>query len=169
MRSHFIASCLIRKNAWRRVGGFPDYRAAEDRVFMESIEMKGLNVGYNPKASVAWSIPANPKGAWARFSNYSYHDLKAGRTRDWHLPVLKMYAMAAFFICLGFLVTPLFMLIPLAGFALRVIRKIIINRNERYFRIGEASLYFIFTGAAIFSIDMAMFTGWIKYIFRMRE
>lgn len=164
MRPRFIASSLLKRPVWQAVGGFPDYRAAEDRIFMERIEEQGYVAKFNPKATVIWDIPGDLRGVFRRFHSYSYHDLIAGRTRGWHLPVLRMYMMALLCIGLAFTVSPLFIVLPVAGFALRVIRKISINRLEPYFRLRYAPLYFIVTGFLIFFIDMAMFAGCIRYM-----
>jgi glycosyltransferase involved in cell wall biosynthesis len=169
MRSRFIASSLLKKPVWQAVGGFPDYRAAEDRIFMERIEGQGYALRFNPRATVLWDIPGNLQGVFGRFSGYSYHDLIAGRTIGWHIPVLKMYAAALACIGLGFAASPVFFALPIAGLALRTVKKIVINRGEPYFRTGYVPLYCIVAGFLIFFIDMAMFAGWLKYLLNGRH
>ena len=164
MRPRFIASSLLKRLVWQAVGGFPDYRAAEDRIFMERIEEQGYGSKFNPRATVIWDIPGDLKGVFRRFYSYSYHDLIAGRTSTWHMPVLRMYITALLCIWLAFAVLPLFIILPAAGFALRVIKKISMNRLEPYFRLRYTPLYFIVTGFLIFFIDMAMFAGCIRYM-----
>lgn len=164
MRPRFIASSLLKRPVWQAVGGFPDYRAAEDRIFMERIEEQGYGSKFNPKATVIWDIPGDLKGVFRRFYSYSYHDLIAGRTRSWHQPVLRMYITALLCIGLALAVSPLFIVLPVIGFALRIIKKISINRIEPYFRLRYVPFYFIVTGFLIFLIDMAMFAGYIKYV-----
>jgi len=163
-RPRFIASSLLKKTVWAAVGGFPDLRAAEDRIFMERIEKRGYVSKYSPNAHVIWNVPGDLKSAFRRFCSYSYHDLLAARTTDWHIPVLKMYAAALLFIMLGIFVSPFFILLPFIGFMLRVIRKMTVNRNEPYFRTLYVPAYFIITGFLIFLVDIAMFTGWVKHI-----
>ncbi len=131
---------------------------------MERIEEQGYGSRFNPKATVIWDIPGDLKGVFRRFYSYSYHDLIAARTSTWHLPVLRMYIVALICILLALTVSPFFIVLPVAGFALRVIRKISINRLEPYFKLRYAPLYFIATGFIIFFIDMAMFVGCLKYL-----
>src|SRR4030095_6826295 len=38
IRTKSIATCLVKKEAWEKAGGFPDWRATEDLVFMEKVE-----------------------------------------------------------------------------------------------------------------------------------
>lgn len=163
-RSRFIASSLLKKPVWQAIGGFPDLRAAEDRIFMEEIEKKAYRVRYNPNASVVWDIPCNLKSVFDRFSNYSYHDLKAGRTRDWHIPVLKMYLSALVCIYLGLSLSPIFFWLMPPAFTFRVARKILINKDEPYFNLRFMPVYFIITGFLILFVDAAMLAGWVRYL-----
>jgi glycosyltransferase involved in cell wall biosynthesis len=165
-RTNFIASSLVRKDTWRKVGGFPDFRAAEDRIFMERLKKGGFKEAYAPKARVTWDIPSGWKETFDRFSLYSFHDLKAGRAGDWHLPVLRMYLAAFASVLIGAFVAPVFFLLPVVGFIMRVIHKIGANRDAHIFKSRYAHLYLALTGFLVFLIDMAMFTGWIRYILR---
>jgi glycosyltransferase involved in cell wall biosynthesis len=164
VRPRFLASSLIRKNVWNAVGGFPDLRAAEDRIFMEKVERSGFRTRRSPKATVVWDIPGGLKGVFNRFSSYSYHDLRAHRISDWHMPVLRMYAMALAMLVLGIFLSPALYLLILAGFGLRVARKVAINRAEPYFVPSRIPAYFVVSGFLIFFIDIAMFAGWVRYI-----
>ena len=166
MRSRFIASTLLKRSAWGAVGGFKDLRAAEDKIFMEDIEKKGFKFTHNPRALVVWDIPPDLKGVFRRFCDYSYHDLKAVRSRTWHAPVLKMYIAALIFVLLGVFVTPVFIFLVLGAFALRVIRKISVNRNEPYFSLRHVPEYVFLTAFLVIFIDMAMFAGWIRYLIK---
>ena len=165
-RTRFIASSLLKKSVWQEAGGFPDFRAAEDRIFMEKIEEKKFRVRYNPKAEVIWDIPSSPARTFRRFANHSYHDLTAGRARDWHLPVLRMYAVAFCLILLGLYVSAIFIFLAAVGYIFRVIRKIISNRKEPYFKLKNVPAYSIGVSFLIVLIDMAMFCGWVRYILR---
>ena len=168
-RTHFIASSLLKKSVWQDVGGFPDFRAAEDRIFMQRIAQEGrYRIRHNPKARVIWDIPGTPMKAFMRFFNYSYHDLRAGRAADWHLGVLKMYLVASSFVFLGIFAAPAFFLAPFIGLALRSGGKTIANRDEPYFRRSRAPSYLVCVSLLILLIDLAMFAGWFKYIIRER-
>ena len=56
MRVRSIASCLIKKAVLRSLGGFPDLRAGEDRVFMEKVDAGNFKIGYSPSAVMTWDI-----------------------------------------------------------------------------------------------------------------
>jgi len=49
MRGPSIASALVRREVWRRAGGFPDLRAAEDLIFMERVEALGARTRWAPR------------------------------------------------------------------------------------------------------------------------
>jgi glycosyltransferase involved in cell wall biosynthesis len=162
-RTPFIASSLLKKSVWQAVGGFPDLRAAEDRIFMEKAEKKGFRICRNPDAMAIWQIPADIGEVYKRFYNYSYHDLLAGRWDDWHLPVLRMYVASAVFVILGAVLSPFFLLVPLLGLMLRTVKRIYINRKEPCFNSRLIPAYLVLTGCVILAIDMAMFAGWLRY------
>ena len=154
----------MKKAVFEKTGGFPDYRAAEDRIFMESVDRGGVVTARCPEAMVTWNIPEDIKKTFARFSNYSFHDIIAGRTSDWHMPVVRMYVAASVFILLGVFVTPVFLPVPIAGLALRAAQKISANRRERFFSVKYLAAYAVIVPFLIVVIDMAMFYGMIKYM-----
>lgn len=162
-RSSFIASSLLKKAVWQGAGGFPDFRAAEDRIFMDRIKERGFKIRYNSKAVVIWDIPSNVIKVFSRFYNYSFHDLKAGVAKNWHIPVAKMYLAVSILLILGIVFSPLFFIIPAAGFLARIAKKIFINRREPYFRRMMTPCYFFLTGILILVIDLAMFAGSARY------
>ncbi|MFH1996802.1 MAG: glycosyltransferase [Candidatus Omnitrophota bacterium] len=166
MRTRFIASSLMRRNVWREVGGFPDFRAAEDRIFMEKIDMKNFKVSRNQNAGLLWDIPENAGRTFRRFFSYSYHDLRAGKARDWHIPVLRMYCAGVVLAVLGFFVSPVFLFLLGAGLFFRIARRISSHRDERYFSLPLVGLYLFGTGFVILLIDAALFLGWGKYLSR---
>lgn len=164
-RSHFIASSLIKKTAWKTVGGFPDFRAAEDRIFMEEIRKKGFKVAFAPRAKVFWFIPAGFKETFKRFSMFSMHDIIAGRVRDWHYPVLRMYVIGLIFFLLGIFFSPYWFLALVLGVLLRASGLIIEKReaaSEKFDMRKLASVSII-----MIWIDAAMFWGILRHIGRL--
>lgn len=162
-RSSFIASSLLKRTVWERVGGFPDFRAGEDRIFMERISKNGFKTAFNAKAAVTWDVPEGLRRTLGRFYLYSYHDLKAGRGRDWHVPVLKMYLVAALLAVLGVACLPVLLVVPAVGFFARVAKKIYVNRRESYFRISMIPVYSVMVAIIILTVDLAMFAGSARY------
>ena len=50
-RPRFIASTLLRREAWAKVNGFPeDLRSAEDLLFMDRLEEAGYKAVFEPRA-----------------------------------------------------------------------------------------------------------------------
>lgn len=163
MRPRFIASSLLRKSVWQDLGGFPDLRAGEDRIFMEQIGQGKYRVAYSPRAYVTWDVPGTVPAVFNRFSQYSYHDLRSGRTGDWHRPVARMYLAAAVFLACAVFVTPWWALVPCAALAARAAKKVFINRNEPYVRRALAPLYLACAAFLIVLVDVAMFAGCVRY------
>jgi len=160
MRSHFIASSLVRKEAWRSVGGFPEnFRAAEDKIFMESIERKGCKITFAPDAFVIWDISSNPVRLFKRFASYSYHDIKAARMAEWHYPVARMYAAGALMALLGTAVSGWFFGLIFLGIMGRTFG-LIWERDKRGV-VNPAK--FVMVATLMVLVDIAMFAGMAGY------
>jgi glycosyltransferase involved in cell wall biosynthesis len=92
IRSQFIASALMRRMAWEKVGGFPEHlRSAEDLLFMQKLERANFKVAYAPQAVVQWDLQPNLWRTARRFTIYSRNNLRAGLWRQWQKPVLTRY------------------------------------------------------------------------------
>lgn len=93
-RTRSVASCLVRREAWRAVGGFPEnLRSAEDILFMDELERAGVRAAYEPRAVVRWDIQPTLWRTFRRFVSYSRHNIRAGLWRQWQRPVLTRYAV----------------------------------------------------------------------------
>lgn len=163
IRSHFIASSMIRKKVWEAVGGFPDFRAAEDRIFMDRIGKAGFKIAYAPDAVVYWDIPSDFLSVFRRFSLYSMHDIRAEKWRDWHYPVSMMYLMGLIIALLGIFNSPLWFILLLAGVLLRTLG-LIFERAEGIPLLEKLSIrrILLITMITIW-IDIAMFWGSARY------
>lgn len=96
MRPPFIASSLMRREVWQRVGGFPEHlRSAEDLLYMQEVERAGFRITYEPRALVRWDIQPNFRRTFKRFANYSRHNIRAGLWKDWQSRIFKRYALLA--------------------------------------------------------------------------
>lgn len=91
LRSPSVASIAISRRAFEVVGGFPPYRAAEDLVFLECVRQK-LTCREAPQALIHWQLAGSVRATFRRFSEYSFHNLAAGRGRYWHWGVVRLYA-----------------------------------------------------------------------------
>jgi hypothetical protein len=90
MRGPSIASCLLRRNLWRAVGGFPDLRAAQDLIFMERCQQVG-KIAWTSLALVRRQLQPSLVATFRRFAIYSYHNVLAGRQRHWHYGIARQY------------------------------------------------------------------------------
>lgn len=163
MRSHFIASSLIRKDVWRAVGGFPDFRAAEDRIFMENVEKEGFRMGFSADAKVLWDIPSNFKMTFKRFSLFSMHDIEANRFMDWHRGVIFMYLWGGILTFLGALISPLMYLVLLLSIFLRSSNLMREKLQGIALPFGMYIKRLALVTSIMIWIDIAMFWGLIRY------
>lgn len=102
MRPRFIASSLMRREMWRKVGGFPEHlRSAEDLLFMNEVERAGARIAYEPRAVVRWNIQPTLWRTFKRFTNYSRHNIRAGLWKHWQSAIFRRYAALACFALLA--------------------------------------------------------------------
>lgn len=161
VRSRFIASCLLRKEAWHRVGGFPDLRAAEDRLFMARLDAAGCRAATAPEAWATWQLQPTPARTFGRFRSYSMHNVQAGLQEDWHHGVARQYLAAAGIIAGAGVIgrSPRPLLLGVAG--LRVARTIWRRREGRGIAFVLRPDRFLAVGAILVLLDAATFAGWL--------
>ncbi|HEV2836441.1 MAG TPA: glycosyltransferase [Pyrinomonadaceae bacterium] len=93
-RPRFIASTLMRREAWAAVNGFPeDLRSAEDLVFMDRLESAGYRAVFEPRARVHWNLRSTLGATFKRFLLYSRNNIRAGLWRQWQASILTRYAL----------------------------------------------------------------------------
>ena len=93
-RPRFIASTLLRREAWQKVKGFPeDLRSAEDLIFMDRIENAGYRHVFEPRAQVHWDLRPTLWSTFKRFLVYSRNNIRAGLFRQWQSRILVRYAV----------------------------------------------------------------------------
>jgi glycosyltransferase involved in cell wall biosynthesis len=168
IRGRSIVSCLLKREVWETVGGFPDLRAAEDLMFMEAVEENGFNVGYAPKAMVFWQLQPNLSSTFRKFVLYSKHNVLAGRQWDWHYGVARQYLIAAPFIVLAFLHSWWWLAAVALYLLARTAKRILLHRDEFGLRPLFNPVYFFEVLIIILSIDLATFVGWWQAIFIKR-
>jgi len=167
-RSYFVASSMIKRKVWSAVGGFPDFRAAEDKIFIDRIRDGRFKTAFAAGAKVYWNIPGGFREAFRKTSLYSMHDLIAGRFRDWHRSVLFMYLCGAVMLALCLAMSPVWLFI-LPACALARGAWILLKKSP-----GKKAAYFLnmkrFALLVILMlwIDLAMFWGVVKYLRRPR-
>lgn len=165
-RTNFIASSLFKKKVFENAGGFPPFRAAEDKIFMDRVKSFGANIFYTDKAKVYWEIPDSIIGIFNRFREFSTHDILAGRSRDWHYSVFRLYGVMSLLLFLGFSINPLF-LWGIAGLVVMRIAKILyrhrLDLKPQFFLDPK---YIPTILLIVLVTDIAMFLGTIRYVMR---
>lgn len=162
IRSKFIASSLLRKAVWEEAGGFPDWRAAEDLIFMEKAEQLGFKIAYAPNANVYWQLRPDIASTFKRFDLYSKYNVWANRQKYWHYGVARQYLLLLPFIAAGIFHSWYWLLALPAWIIARAAKRIWMHRQQ----FGVKTL---FNPAVIFMvslillvIDAATYSGWVK-------
>ncbi len=161
IRGKFIASSLIRKSTFEKVGGFPDWRAAEDLYFMEKAD-KIANVIEAPDAKVSWELRPDFSSTYRRFELYSTYNVWAGRQALWHHAVLRQYLLMLAFCILGFVHSGWWFLAVPAWILARSLKRIFQHRFEFGWGVLFNPLVILYVSLISLVIDAATFTGWIK-------
>jgi glycosyltransferase involved in cell wall biosynthesis len=168
MRAPSIASALLRREVWERVGGFPDLRAAEDLMFMSAVERAGFRIAWSPRATVWWRLRPTLSETYAKFVLYSRHNVLAGLARHWHYGVARQYAAALVFVALAFAHSAWWLVVPALGLAARAARSVWRRREGRgaAWALNPARLAVVLS--IILTIDLATFVGWAQALLQRR-
>jgi len=161
-RDHSVASCLLRRDLWARAGGFPDLRAAEDRIFMRQLDDIGARVAISAEARVWWQLQPTFRSTFRRFRTYSRVNALAGEQRYWHHRVLRMYVLSAPCLMLARLHDRRWLLLPVSGALLRAGRSIWARREGRPATWALNPLRLLTTLGITLTVDAATFTGWTQ-------
>ena len=164
-RGPFIASSMIRRSTFLRVGGFPPYRAAEDLMFVARLRDAGAVITEAPRALMYWQMAGTPHATFDRFANYSYHNLVAGWARYWHWGVAGLYGALALVVAAvhvagagawTWLALPLFFLARAAKAAW------VKRRSFEFYTLSVSRV----AGAAglLALIDAATVAGWLRWL-----
>ena len=115
-RPRFIASTLLRRDAWAKVNGFPeDLRSAEDLIFMDRLEEAGYKAVFEPRAQVHWNLRPTLGSTFKRFVLYSRNNIRAGLWRQWQATILFRYAVLFVLFVLALIVDPWLVLVPIVA------------------------------------------------------
>jgi len=162
VRDGCVASSLLRKDAWRRAGGFPDLRAAEDRIFLRTLHRQGVRVACAPEARVTWQLQPTLGATFARFRSYSRHNVIAGEQANWHHGVARLYTAALVPVVAGAVHRRVWFALPLAGGAARIGRTLWRRREGRGPWWALRPDRFALVGIILAVIDVATFVGWAE-------
>ena len=164
-RTNSIVSSLFKKDVFERAGGFPPFRAAEDKIFMENVERLGVNIAYTDKAIAYWEIAGSVREIYDRFCAYSAHDLLAGRAKDWHYSVFRTYGIILLFLLLGAFINSIFFFGVLALWIARLANVFFRKKEDFKWKFLLDIRYLSGIIWVLFVTDIALFCGTRKYIF----
>jgi glycosyltransferase involved in cell wall biosynthesis len=162
LRGRFIASTLLRRDMWRRAGGFPDLRAAEDLIFMERLDELGCKTKWAPRAYIRWQLQPNLARTFRRFALYSKVNVWAGRQRFWHYGIARQYVVALVFVVLAFLHSGWWLTVLPLGLAARAAKSIWRHREGRGLVWALNPLQFAGVVLVLLTVDLATFVGWAQ-------
>lgn len=162
VRGKTIVSILMKKEAWEKAGGFPDWRATEDLVFMEKVESLGYNTAEAPLAVASWELRRGLLSTYKKFHLYSIYNVWAGRQAYWHYGIARQYLIVAISLLLGIFHHWLWWLLIPVWLLARVVKRIILNRHEFGIKILFNPLIVFMAAIITLTIDMATFSGWLK-------
>jgi glycosyltransferase involved in cell wall biosynthesis len=169
IREKFIASCILKKKVWKDADGFPDWRAAEDLIFMERVEEQGVQLAFAPNAMVWWQLRPGLISTYKRFDLYSKYNVWAGRQAFWHYGVAKQYAVILVALFLAFFYSWYWLLLLPLWMAGRITKRIASHRVEFGLKIlFNPAAFFLIMTITLF-IDAATFSGWIKALLQKKE
>lgn len=162
IRGKTIASYLMRKEVWAKVGGFPDMRAAEDLAFMEAAEKEGFKFASAPDAMVMWELRPDFSSTFEKFVLYSKHNVMAGRAWDWHYGIARQYLLMLPLVSLAVFHSPWWLVsIPL-WLGARSLKRMVPHRLEYGTGILLDPRMVLGVAALTLAIDFATFLGWTQ-------
>jgi glycosyltransferase involved in cell wall biosynthesis len=168
VRAPSIASALMRREVWRRAGGFPDLRATEDLIFFERVEALGARTRWAARATVWWELQPDLARTFRKFVLYSKHNVWAGRQRFWHYGVARQYALALPFVALALLHSAWWLAVPALGLVARAARSVWRHREGRGLPWALNPLQLAGVVVVLLTIDLATFVGWAQALLKGR-
>jgi glycosyltransferase involved in cell wall biosynthesis len=173
-RPRFIASSLLRREAWAKVKGFPEnLRSAEDLIFMERLEQAGYRAVFEPRAQVYWRLRSTLKSTFKRFLVYSLNNIRAGLFNQWQARILFRYAMLLVIFIAALIVQParfwLAFVVLGALWVLMLVARAIVsiwrNRNCYPASFTRNVRRAIMVVAILAVLDAAAIIGWFQWLF----
>jgi glycosyltransferase involved in cell wall biosynthesis len=169
-RPRFIASSLLRREAWAKVKGFPEnLRSAEDLLFMDRLEKAGYRAVFEPRAHVYWRLRSTLKSTFKRFLVYSLNNIRAGLFNQWQARILFRYAMLLLIFIGVMIVQPSWFAIPLALWFLMLVARAIVsiwrNRNCYPGSFFRNLRRMVMVTAILAVLDAAAIIGWVQWLF----
>ena len=168
-RPRFIASTLLRREAWQAVNGFPEeLRSAEDLLFMDRVENAGYRFVFEPRAQVHWDLRPTLWATFKRFVVYSRNNIRAGLFRQWQAAVFRYYGFISLLLAIALIFKPSLVWFPVAAWLLLLLARaaVSIRRNRNCYpasflqNLARASLVM----SLLAVLDAAAIIGSIQWL-----
>ncbi|HEY0725617.1 MAG TPA: glycosyltransferase [Pyrinomonadaceae bacterium] len=168
-RPRFIASTLLRREAWQAVNGFPEeLRSAEDLLFMDRVENAGYRFVFEPRAQVHWDLRPTLWATFKRFVVYSRNNIRAGLFRQWQAAVFRYYGFIALLLAVVLIFKPSLVWFPIAAWLMLLLARaaVSIRRNRNCYpasflqNLARASLVM----SLLAVLDAAAIIGSIQWL-----
>lgn len=159
------AFMVVKRTMWEAAGGYPPYRASEDRQFAMALKrLPGITMIYAPEAVALWEGPRTLREAFSKWFLYGYHDILAGRSRDWQTPVLRIYLIiAAFAIAAGLVGGPLWAIGTAIGLtAYRILKRVVQKWRDWRGPLLEWPAAFPWSAVILVTSDLAAVMSLVK-------
>ena len=169
IRPRFIASSLLRREAWRAVHGFPeDLRSAEDLVFMDQLEHAGYVSVFEPRAHVYWNLKPTFAATFKRFLVYSRNNIRAGLFRQWQATILMRYAVLTILFIGALIVEPAWVWIVIALWLLMLVARAVVSIRRNRICYPASFVRNVMRGALVMALlavlDVAAIVGSIQWL-----
>jgi glycosyltransferase involved in cell wall biosynthesis len=169
IRPRFIASTLLRREAWQAVNGFPeDLRSAEDLIFMNRVENAGYHFVFEPRAEVYWDLRPTLGATFKRFLVYSRNNIRAGLFRQWQARILTRYGVLAVLLVATLIVRPSWIWLPIAAWLLMLAARAAVSIKRNRFCYPASFLQNVARGVMVISLlavlDAAAIVGSIQWL-----
>lgn len=169
-RPRFIASSLLRREAWAKVKGFPEnLRSAEDLLFMDRLEKAGYRAVFEPRAHVYWRLRSTLNSTFKRFLVYSLNNIRAGLFNQWQARILFRYAMLLVIFIGVMIVEPKWFWLPFVLWVLMLVARAIVsiwrNRNCYHASFLRNVRRTLMVTAILAVLDAAAIIGWVQWLF----
>lgn len=169
IRPRFIASTLLRREAWRAVNGFPeDLRSAEDLVFMDRVENAGYRFVHEPRAVVHWDLRPTLGATFKRFLVYSRNNIRAGLFRQWQRTILIRYGVLALLATAALIVEPSWVWFSIAAWLLMLVARAVVSIRRNHSVYPASFVQNVIRGAMVMSLlavlDAAAIIGSIQWL-----
>jgi glycosyltransferase involved in cell wall biosynthesis len=164
-----IASALMRRRVWEKVGGFPeDLRSAEDLLFMQRIEAHGFHEVRAPAAMVYWNIQDNLWRTFKRFVTYARNNIRAGLWRHWQAAIFQRYAVLAMICAPAIVFGWRWLAAPAAGWVFLLLARAAraLKKNRKVYPAGPGRNFWrvIMLLVIIATLDLAAFVGSLNWL-----